>query len=494
MPKLSIMMSSAESLLLPLPWRRFPVRQGGAKSGGGKTKNNKSQAASSSSSSSLDWAPQAAAALAASAVCAGLWAQKALHPPAEKAAWWNARSIHGAAIPSEAAREQELLGSLSACGLRWEEELKLAATRSWSGVEFAIESLVASNATKTTRTLCKAIERWRALGALEIGARTNLRPENSLSVGKDVGVSAPTYLGRPEGAVRLTKEKEEEAFQRLDQDGIVLLRDLVDLEGIRALRKKLRLSAGSYLDTESQHEFACPRHVASGDLLAASKNVELPPEPSIGRRHLLIRGTELSEEFVQPLLAPLMPLLYRYFNELRPQGFPACLNRFDEPGSSSASCPPRPFVAVSQILITNPGSVHQIWHRDNRHPGLTILLPLTDIDDEVGPTQLIPGTHRLVTSGRGASLLATFSSFFSAGGAVAAAPAGAGDALLYDSRLLHRGMANSSYTRCRAVVAVRVDFDDTPPPGSTTLQLQVAKAEGRLLHLLGTFYRSLPTF
>jgi len=77
-----------------------------------------------------------------------------------------------------------------------------------------------------------------------------------------------------------------------------------------------------------------------------------------------------------------------------------------------------------QFLEARPPSTNQIWHRDNASPGLTVLVALTDVTDN-GPTELLPGTHR---RRRGAE-----------GGRPLLAVLGEGDAVVYDSRVIHRG-------------------------------------------------------
>lgn len=209
-----------------------------------------------------------------------------------------------------------------------------------------------------------------------------------------------------------------------------------------------------------------------------------------------MRGTQLAEEEVVPLLAPVMPLVYRYFAEHRPDALPGYLFNGGG-GTDEGEAPPQPapapqnvrgFLSECQLLVTDPGAVPQIWHRDNRQPGLTVLMPLTDVDDEVGPTQLLPGTHHLVAGG---AIRAT-AALQRSGGSASAVPLVPGDLLVYDARLLHRGLGNMSYNRCRVIFAMRFDYTDTPPPGATVLQTQAARLVGALLDCLGSFYTLLP--
>ncbi|CAE8629366.1 unnamed protein product [Polarella glacialis] len=182
-----------------------------------------------------------------------------------------------------------------------------------------------------------------------------------------------------------------------------------------------------------------------------------------------------------------MPLVYRYFAGERPDATPGCLLG----GSPPQGQPPRLFLSECQLLVSDPGAVSQMWHRDNLQPGLTLLLPLTDVEDEVGPTQLLPGTHHLA-SGFLQGLPAAAAALRRSGGALAAAPLRPGDALIYDARLLHRGLGNSSYSRCRVVLVLRLDVLDSPPPGASIAQTTAGRIFGSALQVLSSGYGWLP--
>merc|ERR1719244_1810416 len=100
-----------------------------------------------------------------------------------------------------------------------------------------------------------------------------------------------------------------------------------------------------------------------------------------------------------------MPLAYSYFAEQRPDVPPGSL--IGPPKAAMVREPlptPRLFLSECQLLVSDPGAAPQIWHRDNRQPGLTMILPLTEVDDSVGPTQLLPGTHHMMSGCTGSLL------------------------------------------------------------------------------------------
>ena len=127
-----------------------------------------------------------------------------------------------------------------------------------------------------------------------------------------------------------------------------------------------------------------------------------------------------------------------------------------------------------QLLFSLPDSGDQIFHQDNSHPGLTVLVPLVDMTLENGPTQLLPRSHLDV----GLTDRLRDSS--------AALPAcvPAGTAVIYDSRTIHRGLANPS-TRSRPVLVYRYDYPATPPPGHTPLSTFLYSCLGALLCAVG---------
>lgn len=358
------------------------------------------------------------------------------------------------------------------------DKLRAAARTNWSGVELCAEVAVAAGA------LNEALPRWRAASALEPTARAPVVPETRQTYGTDIGSAAPLYLGGLPATPRLEGEQLEAALESLRRDGAAVVAGVAEQAEVQRLRRKLRILGGG--------PCGCPSEVATAELLAAMPGAAPPLEPTSGRRHFLLRGTGLAEAELVPLLAPLMPLVYRYFAEQRPDAPPGSLMAAGA-ASPAAAAGPRLFLSECQLLVSDPGAVPQMWHRDNRRPGLTVLLPWTDVDHEVGPTQLLPGSHHLVARGSWSGRArAAAAALRDSAGAAAAAPLTPGDALVYDARVLHRGLGNSSYGRCRVVLVLRIDYGDSPPPGASVLQTQAGRVAGRALQGLGALYAALP--
>jgi len=116
-------------------------------------------------------------------------------------------------------------------------------------------------------------------------------------------------------------------------------------------------------------------------------------------------------------------------------------------------------VAVS-VVYSYPGAKNQEWHADGRHLdrecdvdgvgesppyALCVFMPLIDLNHEVGFTQFFCKSHKtskLIGFGEAShELNASFDGVLNAGQAV-----------MYDYRLLHRGMANNSLDTIRPVL------------------------------------------
>ena len=102
------------------------------------------------------------------------------------------------------------------------------------------------------------------------------------------------------------------------------------------------------------------------------------------------------------------------------------------------------------------------------------LMLMLDMHLNNGPTQLLPRSHLDV------SLLDRLRD--SSAALPACVPAGT--ALVYDSRTIHRGLANPSKAS-RPVLVYRYDYPDTPPPGHTKLSTILYSCLGALLCAVG---------
>lgn len=102
-------------------------------------------------------------------------------------------------------------------------------------------------------------------------------------------------------------------------------------------------------------------------------------------------------------------------------------------------------------LITSfPGSSDQPWHGDGPHlfesqlqcppHALNVFIPLHEITEKLGPTEFVPGSHKITNANRDNELLKTNPNRVQSISPLL----DAGTSLLYDYRVIHRGTQNCS--------------------------------------------------
>ena len=112
------------------------------------------------------------------------------------------------------------------------------------------------------------------------------------------------------------------------------------------------------------------------------------------------------------------------------------------------------------VSCADPGSSHQQWHVDGGHVDsenhlpchcLNVFIPLVDLTEDLGPTEIRPGTH---VYSRNMSKMMLGAKARKELKSPVAPLLKRGDALLFDYRVLHRGMANISETEDRPVLVL----------------------------------------
>lgn len=159
-----------------------------------------------------------------------------------------------------------------------------------------------------------------------------------------------------------------------------------------------------------------------------------------------------------------------------------------------------------QFLNANPGSSNQIWHRDNTQRGLTAIIALKDVGKN-GPTELISQSHRddftlwspcldVLQSYLPSNLRSNEKDVPPFGSKLCIGPIlgclDAGDTILYDARILHRGRGydctkkakgdTSGCDKDRPVLVLRCDATLTPPPGTGIITTTATKYVGSMLY------------
>ncbi|CAJ1401824.1 unnamed protein product [Effrenium voratum] len=300
------------------------------------------------------------------------------------------------------------------------------------------------------------------------------------SYGRDIGSEVPLCLLKDTRDVSIPRTLSPEDWQAardaLETHGAVVLRDLISSNQVGKLRKHMHLhsSALDLARSKCPPEIAPVREFSAAPFQDEDEDLE-PVVSTPGRQHFCLRGRAF-EKAVEEAQAGAMPLVWEAL----------CRQRATAGLSQTA----RPYVSEVQLMVSDPCAVDQFWHVDNASSGLTLVVPLTAIPQEMGATLLLPGSHHLFKQESIPSRVAAFfASLLSANGQPAVVLA-AGDALLYDSRLLHRTAANRRYDRTAAVLVFRYDFER--PPGMGLAAAQIWSWTGNLLSGVHRFYGKMP--
>lgn len=340
------------------------------------------------------------------------------------------------------------------------------------------------------------LEKWRASGYLSepvtckapraANLGLDLVTQEDESYGRDVGCEVPLCLLQgpddpPADLQSLSVQDTMKAAEALSKYGVAMCRSVLSFHHVEALRERLqvRISALDKARASTRGGFAPVREYDVGLLQMDDPELE-PVISTVGRRHLYLRGRAL-EEAVKDAQAGLMPLVWEYAMQ----------------AGEACGIPPSQNLYISevQLLVTDPCAVDQFWHIDNTAPGITVLIPLTPVSEEIGPTHFIPSSHLLFgeVPGAGRGSFRRFSEFMSSILSMdreAVSPMNAGDALIYDSRLLHYGGANRLYDRTRIALVFRYDFER--PPGVGVVGTQLLSWLGNVLSQFLRFYAFLP--
>ena len=274
-------------------------------------------------------------------------------------------------------------------------------------------------------------------------------------------------------------------------------------------------------------------------------------QSSAGRHHRTAFDAPSLRAF-EALEASWLPLVHAFF---------AAEGVDNDVGSSTggiALVGARPFYRSElQLLQAQPLALAQFFHQDNARRGLTIVVPLVDIIHELGPTELLSGSHRMTRAAStavadagsfvcvpsasplpvGPARTATstvraawrdFCASVSASSYAArfllacavssksplsasstalpdsCAPADGsklsyqrspslapvrpcpklGSALVFDSRCMHRGLANLSATTARPVLIFRYDSVGDVPPNHSVLSTIAVRSIGSVVAYL----------
>ena len=167
----------------------------------------------------------------------------------------------------------------------------------------------------------------------------------------------------------------------------------------------------------------------------------------------------------------------------------------------------RYMITQLQFLNAYPNSTNQIWHRDNKFMGLTAIVALQDIRTN-GPTELILGSHQedysiwkqcwnCMQCYLPVNLKQSDDNDHDNGvneeNSLLIMPLlgciDAGDAIIYDARIFHRGRGypkseEEGKNVDRPVMVLRWDASNTPPPGAGLIVTSANEYLGSIMYAL----------
>jgi len=305
--------------------------------------------------------------------------------------------------------------------------------------------------------------------------------------GRDLGCEVPLCMMRAaqndirgaepkqERLVTLKAEDWTEAVNALQQHGVVVLRGLLSPEQVQALRNQLGV-LGSALDRSSNNgsrrdALSVPpvREFSAATIIEQDPEIE-PVTSTVGRKHFYLRGGPV-EEVVKHVQAGAMPLVWEHL-------------------ASSMPAKQHPWISEVQMLVTEPCAPDQFWHTDNISPGLTLYVPLTDVPEDLGPMHFLPGSHHLLTDDSLVTRVRRFFGSFLSSNGIVVGKLAAGDALIHNASIIHRGSLNRKYDRSCVALVFRYDFER--PPGVGLFTTQFVSTLGTALAGVQRCYSAIP--
>jgi len=235
--------------------------------------------------------------------------------------------------------------------------------------------------------------------------------------GKDLDVPVPPQRVLNGKFTTWSEESIQDGLDKLSDRGYFVASQIVPRDQINGIRKVLDIPVRT--DTDLVNSWTGP-------------NVECDMQnPSMGKRHFILRTSEIANQLSHRLLPGVMPLVHAYLSKHR--------------------CDKKPYMSELQVMVTDPLAVEEFWHKDNTGPGLTIIVPLTPVPRKVGLVGMLPFSQR--------------NSIHSVIGQTSI-PMEMGDTLIYDARLLTKTLRNSTYNQSRIIAIFRFDFEEPPGQGA----------------------------
>lgn len=289
-----------------------------------------------------------------------------------------------------------------------------------------------------------------------------------------------------------------EIKKSLEKYGVVVLKNFLPKENVKKIKKEL------FLDSKN--------NVNVSPLLMDKDANVFCIRPTRGRQYCIIRNSKISDIFVN-IQQYWLNIIYSYL----PVGiYENIFNIFDKNSILNNSelnklnikneYNDKLFISELQLLNNEPLSEIQSYHVDNGVSGLSIIMPLNKINEESGNFEFFLGTHlfsylkengNLTTYNKGYKNsrikksiynFKRFMNIYYQTGSEFIPKVQETDLIIYDSRIIHRGMSNNLWVKNSSLI-YRYDYKKYPPPGQDFIDIISYSFIGKCISFFNTLGR-----
>ena len=297
--------------------------------------------------------------------------------------------------------------------------------------------------------------------------------DGKLLQNKDAGCAPPIS--------KQTQSKQEraEALSILEDNGVVLIKNVVPLDLIDSTREALNIRS-TYSVNPKRFE---TRDIDPEKIFADRTEDVSFHQLAPGRYAYQLRHSAL-ESVLKPLHAGVMPIVWSYLLRQRND---TLLNKLV--GSESGNQRNRVFLSEVSLVTADPFAGSDSWHASNGAGGVVVLIPLSPLEKDNGNTCFLPGSHK---AWFGLSGILDAADTVLRNGGVAECPADCGDAIVMDSRVMRMTLKNSLFNRSKVWAAFHYDFTDKPAPYQWLPRTLFMNLLSRSMVHMDKLYRKLP--
>ncbi|KAI4839779.1 hypothetical protein MKS88_001681 [Plasmodium brasilianum] len=248
--------------------------------------------------------------------------------------------------------------------------------------------------------------------------------------------------------------------------GVVVLKNFLPKESVDMIKREL------FLEKEDMN--------ISSFLMNKDQNVYCL-RPTRGRQYCILRNSRISDTFVNiqqywmNIIYSYLPVgLYENIFHLFDKDVLLKLNKINSLHIKTEQTD-KIFLSELQLLNNEPLSETQSYHVDNGLSGISVILPLSTINMESGNFEFFIGTH-LFSSFKKKKIkekILTFKKFMNIyykTGSSFIPTVSERDLIIYDSRILHRGLSNNLWVKNSSLI-YRYDYKKYPAPGQDFIDI-----------------------